>query len=298
MKQQALFETERKWKDKHEKEQYSLTIHPVESSKIFPMLASTYSGKDIFPCYIQPKLDGLRCIMYKEKDKIVAQSRAGNTFDLPFLTESFRSLFMSYPELVLDGELYTNEIPFETLAGLIKKQRSENDSPDVKRIRFHVYDVVTDQPFSKRIEFISSLPTNPYLEKVETLLCEKDMFRVHFQRYIELQYEGIMLRTKEGMYQKGYRSQSLQKYKEFQEAEFTIIGFEDGEGRDKGCVIWICEKEGKEFRVRPRGTMEQRKEWFVHGSSYVGKELTVIFQECSEQGIPRFPVGKAIRDGY
>jgi hypothetical protein len=44
--------------------------------------------------------------------------------------------------------------------------------------------------------------------------------------------------------------------------------------------------------------MEQRSEWFKQGSRYVGKKLTVIFQERSEHGVPRFPVGKAIRDGY
>ena len=44
--------------------------------------------------------------------------------------------------------------------------------------------------------------------------------------------------------------------------------------------------------------MPQRREWFQNGAAYVNKKLTVIFQELSEQGIPRFPVGKAIREDY
>ena len=62
-------------------------------------------------------------------------------------------------------------------------------------------------------------------------------------------------------------------------------------------MIWICKKD-KEFRVRPRGTIEQRKEWFKNGKKYIGKMLTVIYQELSEQNVPRFPVGKAIREDY
>ena len=35
-----------------------------------------------------------------------------------------------------------------------------------------------------------------------------------------------------------------------------------------------------------------------NGDKYIGKKLTVIYQELTEDGKPRFPVGKAIRDGY
>ena len=57
-------------------------------------------------------------------------------------------------------------------------------------------------------------------------------------------------------------------------------------------------KEGKEFTVRPRGTMESRRKLFETGKKYVGKMLTVIYQELTEEGKPRFPVGKDIRENY
>lgn len=47
---------------------------------------------------------------------------------------------------------------------------------------------------------------------------------------------------------------------------------------------------------RPRGMWEQRKEWFDNGEAYVGKPLTVRYQELTQDGIPRFPVGIAVRD--
>jgi DNA ligase-1 len=44
--------------------------------------------------------------------------------------------------------------------------------------------------------------------------------------------------------------------------------------------------------------MEKRREWFNAGAKYIGKSLTVVYQELTEEGKPRFPVGKAVRDGY
>ena len=65
----------------------------------------------------------------------------------------------------------------------------------------------------------------------------------------------------------------------------------------KGLVIWECiTKFGKSFHVRPKGTFEERRKLFQNGSKYIGLLLTVIFQEYSADGIPRFPVGKSIRD--
>jgi DNA ligase-1 len=124
-------------------------------------------------------------------------------------------------------------------------------------------------------------------------------FRRLFAEFVEAGYEGIMLRNVAGVYSANYRSNDLQKYKEFIEDEYRIIDFKEGEGRDAGAVIWVCETaDGKEFTVRPRGTMEKRREWFNAGAKYVGKSLTVVYQELTEEGKPRFPVGKAVRDGY
>jgi DNA ligase-1 len=124
-------------------------------------------------------------------------------------------------------------------------------------------------------------------------------FRRLFAEFVEAGYEGIMLRNAAGIYCANYRSNDLQKYKEFMEEEYRIIDFTQGEGRDAGAVIWVCETaDGKVFTVRPRGSLNQRRDWFNDGDSYIGKNLTVIYQELTEDGKPRFPVGKALRVGY
>ena len=108
-----------------------------------------------------------------------------------------------------------------------------------------------------------------------------------------------MIRDKDGIYELNKRSKYLQKFKEFIEEEFKIVGFHEGTGDEKGAIIWDCvTKDKKTFAVRPKGTFESRKKLYEDGGKYIGKSLTVIFQEYSSDGVPRFPVGKAIRDIY
>lgn len=281
---------------------------------ILPMLAKTYEPsaakkkrKDIvFPCFVQPKLDGLRCIVYMHDGEIVAQSRTGNHFkSMERITSSLRPFFQQHPAVVLDGELYTKDIPFEVLAGIIKKQKiTADDSVILETITYNVYDIVDlTAPFHQRILFLREYFESgqyPRIKFVETLMVDTIAdFRKSFSEFVANGYEGIMLRNVSGLYITNYRSDDLQKYKEFMEEEFRIIGFAEGDGHDKGTVKWICEtSDGKPFTVRPRGTVAHRKELFQNGSAYVGKLLTVIFQEYTEEGKPRFPVGKAVRDGY
>lgn len=323
--QQCIQETERKWKDKTEKEGYVLDSIDDEknddndkkdnkNNKYLPMLAQTYefsSKKNKknnikFPCFVQPKLDGLRCIVYMdEKDDIKFQSRTGTYFETMGHIEEELKLIKFPKNVIFDGELYTDDIPFEELAGLIKKKKlSEQDLVRLRHIKYNIYDIVDQEnDFSERTDFIHSFFKKTkftYLKEVPTYEAEDEKAcKECFGEFVEKGYEGIMLRNKDGMYRCNYRSHDLQKYKEFMESEYPIVGYKEGDGRDKGTVIWLCvTKDGKEFNVRPRGTIEMRKEWFETGKKYVGKMLTVIYQELSEMGVPRFPVGKDIRCDY
>ena len=318
--QQCLNETKKKWQDKKEKESYTEVESPAtetgqqEDKKIFPMLANKYEPNcdrkkknDIeFPCYVQPKLDGLRCITYLSPNgEILFQSRTGTYFDtLSHLRPQLKILFDKNPNLILDGELYTKDYPFEELAGLIKKKKiSAADQQKLQFVSYHIYDIVNDKPYIDRYAFIfRTVPKlkQPNIIAVETIFCEDlGQFKELFSKWVEEGFEGIMLRNIHGLYCVNHRSHDLQKYKEFIEDEYPIVGFKEGDGRDKGTVIWICQTpEGREFNVRPRGTLELRRNLFENGTKYLGKLLTVIFQELSELNVPRFPVGKAIRDGY
>lgn len=283
--EQAIKDATSKWK--HKKREGYHELHKTHTA-ILPMLATPYKRTMKFPLFIQPKLDGLRCIVYKDTE-VRFQSRTGTLFT-SLSHFQFDEFFNTYPDLILDGELYTDKIPFEQLAGLIKRKAS---STETNKIQYHVYDLIMDKPFTYRNEILSSLQLPKFVVPVSTKLVHSQS-EIHISDFAD--YEGIMMREPQATYQHK-RTQSLQKYKEFEEAEFPIIGFTEGTGRDASTVIWICQAT-QPFNVRPKGTFEHRHNLFLNGEKYVGKILTVIYQELTEYGIPRFPVGKAIREDY
>lgn len=264
-----------------------------------PMLAHDYNkrGHDIvFPCFIQPKLDGTRCIGIPGKGMFSRQRKK-----YPHL-EHIQAEIDSFPEgWILDGELYSDTLTFQEIVGLVKKETlTAADRERQKQIQFHVYDMVNDKEFRNRMANLSIyLQRHPmqFMIKVKTQSCASvEELKQKHAEYVSEGYEGIMLRNKTGLY-KQTRSADLQKYKEFFDDEYEITGYTEGEGPEEGCVIWVCQtKDGQEFNCRPRGTREERQELFQNGDDYIGQLLTVRFQELTDDGKPRFPVGITIRN--
>lgn len=315
--EQAIREADKLWKDKVEKENYvetlELTNVPSETNYA-PMLAEKYDPNskkkhkiDIeFPCYVQPKLDGIRCLSYLKKGKIENQSRKFKSFyHLEHINSELEMLFESYPGIIFDGELYNHSITFNQIAGTVKKEKiKEEDQSKLELIQYHIYDSFLgsnlSEPFKdrwKRLETLFQNSNFQYLVLVNTKICENIETCLRFHEEVTKEkYEGVMLRNQMSAYEPN-RTRHLQKYKTFIDDEFCIVGYKQGDGNDLGCVVWkVVNKNGKEFDVRPAATQEERKEMYKNGKEYVGKMLTVKYQELSEYGIPRFPVGVGIRD--
>jgi DNA ligase-1 len=311
------------------------TFNPDDATSATAATATGSRKKKVItlPCFVQPKLDGLRCVSYATHGGVALQSRTGAFFTgLPAIAAALRPYLSQHPNIVIDGELYTDQMPFEELAGLIKKKKiTDSDVERLKKVKYHVYDIydrtLPDMPYSERLGVLAAAVRRcgcvagdthagvaasaarmlrsdteaaamVVLVRTEKVAVLAD-FRRLFAEFVEAGYEGIMLRNAAGVYRANYRSNDLQKYKEFMEEEYRIIDFTQGEGRDAGAVIWVCETaDGKVFSVRPRGSLNQRRDWFSDGDKYIGKKLTVIYQELTEDGKPRFPVGKFVREGF
>ncbi len=270
---------------------------------VLPMLAQDYNkrGKSIvFPCFAQKKLDGVRCVASARG----LFSRNGKGFPhLGFIQSEIAALGGSDSgDYLLDGELYSDTLSFQEIVGLVKKEKLRaEDAAKLQQIHLCVYDLVdTEKTNEERLAILQSLLKTPtaHLRLLETEECrsKEDVKSLH-ARFVSEGYEGLMLRNKTAKYRVGQRSADLQKYKEFEDAEYPVMGFKEGEGLEKGCVIWICRTpKGQDFAVRPRGTHEERAVLFAEGGKYIGKFLTVRYQELTTDGIPRFPVGISFRD--
>lgn len=305
--EQAVKEAQSDWNKKHDagyrpEEEEAVGgagAPPAAFTPPLPMLALDYHkrGKDItFPAYAQRKLDGVRCLAISGKG---LYSRLGKKF--PHLENILKEIDTLPAETILDGELYSDTLTFQEIVGLVKKETLlPKDLPKMEQIFLWVYDTIRGGTYTDRKKWLDTLFEKKFkhLRQLPTDECKNvEAIPPLHAKYVEEGYEGLMLRNKAGPYKIGHRSKDLQKYKEFQDDEFEVIGFTEGDGIEKGCVIWTCQtKKGTPFGVRPRGTHEERQELFKKAKTFVGKNLTVRFQELTDDGIPRFPVGIAFRD--
>jgi len=245
---------------------------------ILPMLANKWEDRQKYisePFYVQPKIDGVR-LLVSNKGGI---SRTGKI--VPGTEHLGKGLKEGE---YLDGECYDPNKTFEEITSLFKT--------NPKALEFHVFDYFdTNQPdltFDQRLERVT----------VETrwVKTKKDLPIVHKQ-YMDAGYEGTMIREPSSVYEIGKRSNYLLKLKDFKTDEYKVIGMRECTGKDVGTPTWVCLTEnGQEFTVRPEGTQEKRREMFKNGDKYMGKMLTVKYQNLTDLGVPRFPVGIAFRD--
>ena len=257
-----------------------------------------------FPCFAQRKLDGVRCVAIPGKG---LYSRNGKAVS-PHLTHIMADInrINISAGIFLDGELYSDELTFQEIVGLVKKGTLKaGDAEKMSKIHLCVYDcIMAKYPETNNtnrnaiLKVIFEDMGFTALRLLDTELCNtlEDVKTLH-TKYVAEGYEGLILRNMEGIYKVGHRSNDLQKYKEFEDSEYVVRAFKEGDGVEKGCVIWNCiTPSGLEFAVRPRGTHEERAAAFLTGPSMIGKKLTVRYQELTTDGIPRFPVGIAFRD--
>jgi DNA ligase-1 len=299
--EQALSEAESKWKKQKDKG-YAETL--IERSASKPMLAEKYqdfADRVTFPCYVQPKLDGIRCIATIVDGEVTLMSRGNKEFTtLDHIKQELKKLSPADGSvLILDGELYKHGTPFQKITSWVKREQEETYS-----VEYHVYDLVdTTKPFTDRLDVLDLLfqisiqSTAPIkLVDTEVALGAIDTWESFF---LNKGYEGIMVRHGNCMYKAGGRSNELLKVKRFTDEEFTIVGAEEGIGRFEGMCTFVCEtKAGDTFKCMPRGTEAERRAYWREKDKLIGKQLTVKFFEWTtgENPVPRFPIGITIRD--
>ena len=125
-----------------------------------PMLAYPVSDKPIDyskPTFIQPKLDGVRCVIQFEKyvDKyeprgvVEAFSRTGKPWrNIDHILKELKPFFMKHPNVVLDGELYNHALKdnFEKIISLVRKTKptTEHQRESAEKVQFHCYDTIME----------------------------------------------------------------------------------------------------------------------------------------------------------
>ena len=281
-----------------------------------PMLAYPVSDKPIDydkPTFIQPKLDGVRCVIQSECNgsswQVKAYSRTGKEWkNINHILEQLIPFFIKFPNVILDGELYNHDLRdnFEKIISLVRKTKpTDEDRLEASKLtQFHCYDIIDEKlPFDQRNEFINQslmlLSDSIYIVDTRDIFDEKMASAFHKVNLKE-GYEGSIVRTNDTYQCK--RSHNLRKFKDFSDAEATIVGFVEGKGKRVGTLgkFIMKDDDGNEFGCPPgKGyNYEDMKKLLYRAKWYVNHKARATFTyfERTKAGSYRHPLFKTIRD--
>ena len=249
------------------------------------------------------KLDGVRCIIRKEGNKINAYSRAGNEFTTLQKVLDDISCIMG-GDFVLDGEIcMMDEYGNEDFQGIMKQIKRKDHT--IKNPKYIIFDQLSLEEFDSKeghISLTDRLQRLPELDvpvSVTKTLSILDQHPIEDERQLlsmiadaEYQgYEGVMLRKDAGY--EGKRSKNLLKCKKFHDDEYKVLDVEFDDHRvireGKEVVMpmlanVIIEHKGYKVSVGSGWSQDQRIRYQANPEELIGKTITVqYFEETKNQ---------------
>jgi DNA ligase-1 len=281
---------------------YFEDINDIDKSTLFkPMLAQKYEDVDItFPCYTQPKLDGIRCIIKADG----MWTRTGKKIvSCPHVFDELETVFEMQPDLIFDGELYNHQFKhdFNKITSLVKKTKPTLSDLEASKhlIEYHIYDLPSsNKPFNDRLEDLQDLVSDLFncfssssvIYVTTQKVNNQEELDEFYHDWMEEGYEGQMIRTNSNYENK--RSKTLLKRKEFSDDEFEILAVNEGTGKLAGRVghMMFKSKSGHYFSSTVNGTQEYLSELWIQKEELIGKLATIkYFNLTPDTKIPRFP---------
>lgn len=274
-----------------------------------PLLAATVDLKKVkYPCFISPKLDGIRVLGMNGKAMTRSMKELPNRY--------IQSVFASGLYDGLDGEIIVGppnapDVYRVTNSAVMSRDGEPN-------FIYHVFDR-WDMPnarFEDRFMGLHELDIPRISIVPHSRMSEKGLLDVE-QEWLEAGYEGVMGRSIDGVYKYGRATMKegiLWKLKRFADHEYEVIGFEElmhneneatvdelghtkrsshMENKRGGGVLGalvLRHPEAGEFRCGTGFTAADRAEIWTNRSGYLGRMAKIKHFEIGVKDLPRFPV--------
>jgi len=288
-----------------------------------PMLAYPVSDKPIDydkPTFIQPKLDGVRCLIqaegltpYHDSNPVShgfmvkAYSRTGKEWkNIDHILDELHPFFAKNRNVILDGELYNHDFKddFESIISMVRKTKPTDEDRSISRdnVQFHCYDIIDETlTFENRYKFVMDNLRDSYCVRTVVTtkgICSEDQAKAIHQMNLDAGYEGSIVRTNDTYQCK--RSHNLRKFKDFSDAEAVIVGYEEGKGKREGTLgkFIMQDDDGNQFGCPPgKGyTYADMTIMLNNIHRYMGQTATFTYFERTKAGSYRHPLFKGLRN--
>lgn len=309
---QALLEAEAKW-TKKKKTGYNEDVDKIDSCKTYvqPMLAKNLVDrldkinwkKGVI---VENKFNGARSIATWDDnlERVILTSRKGEEWvSCPHINKDLIPFFLKYPNAVLDGELFNEELreKLNELMKLVRKTKNIS-AEDLKKseeiVYFYVYDgfgmenaLEEEAPYNARKAWIDeNLPkySKTYRHVKAELVYSMEEVDQIFGKYVEDGHEGVIVRVPDSPYERK-RSSNLLKYKPLDDDEGIITDIAEGSGNWAGTgKIITLSWNGRQFNATFKGTWEQATKFLKEKDKWVGKEVKFQFNGLTGLGVPNY----------
>lgn len=244
--------------------------------------------------WASPKLDGIRCIYIHEANALFTrQGKPIIGFD--HIVSELTVLCDNEALSSCDGELYTHNIPFQTLQEYIVKQK-DFDPADKEKVKYNIFyieDADQDkwEETSHMVDRLHKIFTSTIFEHLREVSYTKvNNTKTDIENiatiYVDQGYEGAMLRHPTIAYE-DRRSNALLKFKFFQEADLKVISLKEGQGELAGTlgaimVAGMLDKKSIVSDVGSGFTDNQRDIIWNDQKSYIGKIAEIKYQNITD----------------
>ena len=279
-----------------------------------------------YPCYGQPKKDGVCALVDKEnglvtregKDRLTPGGESWNDI-CPQIVQAVRSLPLKSVTkgVPLHGEVF---IAGETLQSITTACKKTNELS--RKLQFHIFDVAdTNLRQSQRLEILRTIEQEIYslglyevLQVVPTtFLVDYEALKIYEDARLKDGEEGIVIRHVDGKYEPGVRSADVLKLVRFDSSEVEIIDVVamENEPTHGRFVVRLWGEvqtndlgQGKvelvgslmSFKLTPSEfTHQERIDFLMNKHEYIGKILTITHRGYTDDGIPRIATAKAFK---
>jgi len=295
--QQAEFEAHAKWKSKV-KSGYTTDIESPTELELAMKIKIYQEHIDSIPafCYQAPKLNGVNGEFRIVNDELILLSRGGNEYPMiEHLRQPIYDMLKACGQTRVAGELYIHGEFLQDITGAVKKFK-QYITP---RLEFHVFDFPLVQGiFEIRLNFMHSVDYRSDFIKPMRFITTNEMSFDEFHTWcVEHGYEGTVIYAPENLYEYNHRTSTIWKYKIALDGEYLTFNYSiDKNGHPVfECYVDI-EDSNKTFKVKPKGTAEERTSIVENIDSYINQWYNIEYEMLSKDAVPQKPVGIALRD--
>ena len=245
--------------------------------------------------YIEPKIDGLRCLAIVRGQSVLLLSRNGLEFtSADHLKPQILQLVSGQGDCVLDGELTSGN--FNESSSAVRKKDLQDEY-----INYSTFDFLHMEEWKTPVEHYSTRRYRledlyrskgglPNLVLVPSYrVSSEDEIMKFYNFFLDKGYEGGMVKRADGLYRKR-KHRDWMKLKETKEVDLLVESLVQGEGKYHGMLgALICKFNGKRVSIGAGFTDEERELWWKEPNLIIRKVIEVHYHQVTPDGSLRHP---------